>query len=190
MADEGKSRDQGGEKISSDAASSKEGEKAERNRSLSWFSTIEELHWKRLAAESSARGKKSKAVQESQGSRPGTTKRGQNPLVGFLPEAKFCRRFKRMFTGNPCGSLKIPKTFCQHMTGNFLLKISTFGNTWGRVRLVVWRKGIFIDHGWDELGEDNDIAEGDTLFFTYTVDSSMEVAIFGSTSREKNQGPH
>nr|XP_051196203.1 uncharacterized protein LOC127309369 [Lolium perenne] len=50
---------------------------------------------KRLAAELSARGKKSRPVQESQGSRPGTAKRGQNPLVGFLPEAKFCPRFKR-----------------------------------------------------------------------------------------------
>ncbi|XP_047089336.1 uncharacterized protein LOC124701331 [Lolium rigidum] len=84
---------------------------------------------KRLAAELSAIAKKSKPVQESQGSRPGTAKRGQNTLVGFLPEAKFCPRFKRTFTGNPCGSLKIPKVFCQHMIGNFPLKINAFGNT-------------------------------------------------------------
>jgi hypothetical protein len=95
---------------------------------------------KRLAAELSARGKKSMPVKESQRSRPGTAKRGQKPLVGFLPEAKFCPLFKHMFTSNPCGSLKILKVFCQHMIGNFLLKIITFGNTWC-VRLVVWRKG-------------------------------------------------
>jgi hypothetical protein len=27
---------------------------------------------------------------------------------------------------------------------------------------------IFIEHGWDAFAEANNIAEGDTLFFTYT----------------------
>jgi hypothetical protein len=35
-------------------------------------------------------------------------------------------------------------------------------------------------HGWDDSTDDNNIAEGDTLFLTCTVESSMEVAIFGS----------
>jgi hypothetical protein len=35
-------------------------------------------------------------------------------------------------------------------------------------------------YGWDDSTEDNNIAEGDTLFFTYTVDSLTDVAIFAS----------
>jgi hypothetical protein len=37
----------------------------------------------------------------------------------------------------------------------------------------------------DYFAEDN-IAEGDTLFFNNTVESSMQVVIFGSNGCEKN----
>jgi hypothetical protein len=36
---------------------------------------------------------------------------------------------------------------------------------------------IYMEHGWDDFAEDINIEEADTLFFTYTVESSMKVAI-------------
>jgi hypothetical protein len=42
--------------------------------------------------------------------------------------------------------------------------------------LVKWKGRIFVEHGWDNFAEENGIADGDTMFFTYTVDSSMKSA--------------
>jgi hypothetical protein len=41
-----------------------------------------------------------------------------------------------------------------------------------------WRGRIYMEHEWDDFAEDNVIAEGDTMFFTYIVESSMKVVIF------------
>jgi hypothetical protein len=50
---------------------------------------------------------------------------------------------------------------------------NTVRDTW-RVVLVKWNGRIFIEHGWDNFAKENGIAEGDTLFFIYIVDSSMK----------------
>jgi hypothetical protein len=38
------------------------------------------------------------------------------------------------------------------------------------------------------FAEDNDVVEGDTLLFSYIVESSMEVAIFGGNDCKKIPG--
>jgi hypothetical protein len=72
--------------------------------------------------------------------------------------------------GNPRGSLKIPKGFYQHIIGDFPHKIilgSTIGDTWRVVSVSL----LFIDREWDEFVEENNIAEGDTMFSTYNMGS-------------------
>jgi hypothetical protein len=50
---------------------------------------------------------------------------------------------------------------------------------------VEWKDRIYIEHGWDDFAEDNGIEEGDTLFISYTVHSSMNVIIIGRDGCEK-----
>jgi hypothetical protein len=50
---------------------------------------------------------------------------------------------------------------------------------------VEWRGCILVEHGWDDFAEHNSIAQGDTLYFTYIVESSMDVAIPGSNVYKK-----
>jgi hypothetical protein len=50
-----------------------------------------------------------------------------------MPKAEFQRRFKRTVTTAPFKPLKIPKAFCQHITGDFphkLVLANVVGNTW------------------------------------------------------------
>jgi hypothetical protein len=58
------------------------------------------------------------------------------------------------------------------------------GNT-RYVQLVEWKDRIFIKHGCAEFAEANGIDTSDTLIFTYTVYSSMKIAIFGINGCEK-----
>jgi hypothetical protein len=66
-----------------------------------------------------------------------------------MPKAEFQRRFKHTITTAPSKPLKIPKAFCEHITGDFphkLVLANVVGNTW-RVVLAKWQGRIFIDHG-------------------------------------------
>jgi hypothetical protein len=45
---------------------------------------------------------------------------------------------------------------------------------------VEWRECIFFEHGWDDFAEDNRVA-----FFTYIVESSMDVAIYENNRCEE-----
>ena len=130
------------------------------------------------------------------GQRPGTSKLGRPPKVGFFTETEFCCSFKRLVKKSPRSPLKIPAMFRDQIRGKLPQKI-VLGNTAGNSRsvyLVEYKDRVYIDDGWADFAEANDIAKGDTLIFTQygglpTGGSPMRVAIFSATGWEKTL-PH
>ncbi|CAI9784632.1 unnamed protein product [Fraxinus pennsylvanica] len=88
--------------------------------------------------------------------------------------------------------LRIPPAFIENFGGKLPRKVmlGTSSNLFWKVRINKINDDLFFEEGWLEFVQENSLAHGEFLTFSYAGDSKFYVKIFATNGCRKRVAPH